>query len=137
LGTVGQYDSFALNPDSALLAVATFELDATGTLYFWNLKSGATLQPIKGIKGRVNSISWRPDGSAFVTAGGDGTVRLWDAKTHQQIGSWQVADTVVKPCGCYRDVDYEVSFSPDGQRLAMYGKDLDPGVWLWAAQGTD
>jgi WD40 repeat protein len=47
--------------------------------------SGSNM-PINPVRGRVNFAAFSRDGSRIVSAGDDGTVRQWDAKTGLAIG---------------------------------------------------
>src|SRR5262249_20085149 len=56
----------------------------------------------------VNSVTCSPDGRRLATASGDETIRVWDARTGQQL---------LKLEGHTGPV-WSVSYCPDGQRLA-------------------
>ena len=43
--------------------------------------------PVIGHKGSVWMVDFAPDGSTFVSAGGDGRVGLWDAATGDLVGT--------------------------------------------------
>jgi WD40 repeat protein len=64
--------------------------------------------------GGVWNAQFSPDGKTIVTASGDGSVRLWDVNTHQQIGEplLQTSDGV-----------WSASFSPDGKSVVTAGND--------------
>jgi hypothetical protein len=42
-------------------------------------------EPLKGHRGTVFSAAFSPDGKRIVTGSGDGTARVWDAATGEQI----------------------------------------------------
>ena len=74
----------------------------------------------------VYSVSWSPDGSQVVSGGVDGTVRMWDVVTGEQVGAAlrgheadQNGNTFV----------YSVSWSPDGSQVVSGG--FDGTVRLW------
>jgi WD40 repeat protein len=56
----------------------------------------------------------------LATAGGDGTVRLWDVATQQEIGTPMTADA--QPV-------YAAAFSPDGGTLTAAGGDGTVRLW--------
>jgi WD40 repeat protein len=70
----------------------------------------------------VDSVSWSPDGSRLVTAGYDGTVRLYDASTGQQIGTSLPVPGANFPYA---------TFSPDGRTILV--TDTTGRVWLYPA----
>jgi WD40 repeat protein len=60
-------------------------------------------------------VAFSADGKMLVTAGGDGSVRLWSAATQQDIGTSMTADA--QPV-------YAAAFSPSGSTLATAGGGL-------------
>ncbi|KAF7349660.1 WD40 repeat-like protein [Mycena sanguinolenta] len=71
----------------------------------------------------VYSVAFSPDGSHIVSGSADETVRLWDAKTGQQVGEPLVGHT---------NYVWSVAFSPDGSHIVS-GSD-DKTVRLWDAK---
>jgi WD40 repeat protein len=62
--------------------------------------------------GPVYAIAYSPDGATLASAGGDGSARLWDAATQQEIGT---------PMTAGPGPVYAIAYSPDGATLVTAG----------------
>ena len=95
---------------------------ADGRLQIWDANTGTPIgEPLEGHKGGVRHAAFSPDGTRIVSAGVDGTVRLWNADAYKQL------DT---PVMSHPNVNV-VAFSPDGTQIAS-GDDFGT-VRLWNA----
>jgi WD40 repeat protein/serine/threonine protein kinase len=72
----------------------------------------ADLLTLKGLTGRVSRVAYSPDGKRLAGAGGDRTVKVWDAQTGQELLT-------------LKDEGGGVAFSPDGKRLVTGRKVWD------------
>jgi WD40 repeat protein/serine/threonine protein kinase len=98
----------AFHPEGRLLASCTFDSDEPGQVWLWDVERGMVLHRYCGHTSRVGGLAYSPDGRWLASASHDGTVRLLDGRTAQEV-------LVV------REHAFPVSaivFSPDGRLVA-------------------
>ena len=74
---------------------------------------------LAGHAAEVNGIAYHPDGTQLATGSWDGTIKLWDSASAQEIGTLSGHD----------DLIFSVDYSPDGTRLASASGDGSAKVW--------
>lgn len=89
---------------------------------FWDLQTQREAQRFEAHGARVDHIAFAPDGTRFATAGTDNQVHVWDSATRRRHASLPGPGAI-----------NSLSFSPDGQRLAMSvaTKGNESSAWLW------
>ncbi|HSF83257.1 MAG TPA: WD40 repeat domain-containing protein [Anaerolineales bacterium] len=103
----------ALSPDGNTLALAS----SAGV---W-LYEASTLEPqrlLEGNHGEVYHVAWSPDGERLASAGGDNTLRIWEA------ASGALLSTLESPYGVER-----VDWSADSAYLASLAYDGTVDLW--------
>jgi len=83
-----------------------------------DIGSGERSLTLRGHEDWVNSVRFSPDGTRLATGSDDGTFRLWDAATGEQLFVLEDVD----------EFDWGVDFSPDGRLLVTAGAG---SVRLW------
>jgi hypothetical protein len=83
-----------------------------------DVRSGQPRHALEGDQEAVPYAEFSPDGSLVVTAGRDGTARVWDAGTGQLRHTLEHADQV-----------WSASFSPTGSQLVTCGEKGRASVW--------
>jgi WD40 repeat protein len=131
-GHTGGVSSVCFSPDSQRIASAGGSYDRQKKQWIsevkvWDVRTGQQLLALRGATWAVRSVCFSPDGQRIASAGGNddpkkkagvGEVKVWDARTGQQLLAIQGHTQAVS----------SVAFSPDGQRLATGGEDTAK-VW--------
>lgn len=83
----------------------------------------------------IQSLAWSPDGTSVAAASNDGTARIWDATSGQEIARAAIGT------GLAGDVVYSVAFSPDGTQIVTASSDQTVRTWEatkpWQTRGLD
>ena len=114
--------SVAFTPDGTTLAAAGGNTDNVA-VQLWDVASGQIVSILGEHHDIVWDVAFSPDGRLLASVSSDGTAQVYD---------WRTGD-VEKILNFPRQV-VSVSFSPDGQTMAVGGVDTSPNasVWIYA-----
>ena len=96
--------SASFSPDGSRIVTS-----ALGTV--WDAVSGEEIRTLPEQAGIVDCVSFSPDGSRIITASRDGTARVWDATSDEEIYVLGHKGASTQP------LMRSASFSPDGKRI--------------------
>lgn len=103
------------------------------TVRLWSV-DGKLLKTLRGHTEWVNSVSFSPSGNILASASDDGTVKIWTIDSTLVPGESPKIDSfLLRTIKAHNNFILDVSFSPDGKRIATAG--YDNKVKLWNLQG--
>ena len=115
-------DALARDPNEALAWLKALSPSFSNTREVRRLASDARARGIsrafRGHTGHVNDVVALPDGTRFVSASDDGTVRIWD-----------VATATSRVLTGHTDEVWRVVPFPDGRRIVSASKDATARIW--------
>jgi WD40 repeat protein len=129
----GPISALAFSPDGKAIATAGDEKVDDGTtprVKLWPLRLGEKERSCPGHGKIVWAVAFDPHGDTLAYASADGTVRVWEIATSQEIQSLH------HPGGVEATA---VAFSPDGKTLATgttHDGNLQGTVQLWERKGA-
>jgi WD40 repeat protein len=123
----------AYSPDGTRLAISAGDSDSIPVILAMGNLSGGRVA-LHGHTGRVNSIGWSPNGKEVLTAGDDGTVRIWDSGA----GALRLTVPVTGVASGQGSIKVvQAEFSPDGSAIMTRQSDGSVRVWSAATGAAD
>ena len=125
-GTGGRIHSACWSPDGTRLASAAAEI------VIWDLAAGTELRRLDGHGGEVFSVDWSPDGNRLASCGKDGTIRIWDADSGDEVNKFS-------PEGVRFNNVANLRWSPDpaGRFLAVSAQGPERRTLILASESLD
>ncbi|RZM79573.1 substrate-binding domain-containing protein [Leptolyngbya iicbica] len=112
--------SLTAQPDGGVISATQ-----TGTWQRWDATGNPVGEPVAGHAGTVHDTALSTDGSTLITAGDDGTIRLWNLADGTQRG---------EPITGHQGAVRSLAVLPDGR---FFSGGADGTVRQWAADGTN
>ena len=123
--------SVAIAPDNAVLASVAGNTEDFN-IYLWDVVSGEVVGILSGHSDIVWDVAFSPDGKTLASVSSDNTTKIWDWDSGELLKSLDFPAQVVS-----------VSFSPDGQVLAVGGVDepqnevRNAAIWTFSVGSWD
>ncbi len=89
------------------------------TIRLWDSATGAERKTLPGPIGSIHAVAFSPDDEYLVSAGADGSVRVWSLETCEALFSLKEHNSPL----------LALALSPDGTRIAAGGEDRTISIW--------
>ena len=87
--------------------------------YYLHRLTDTSLRTLRGHTGDIAEVDWSPAGDQIASAGRDGTLRVWDVTTGDELFALDGHGDLVE----------DVAYSPDGMLIASAGRDGTARLW--------
>jgi len=111
--------SLAFSPDGTVLASAGGNTEDF-IIRMWDVASGNALGTLEGHTGIVWAVAFSPDSQMLASVSNDSTCMVWDWRSGSIIKTLNLPNAISS-----------VTFSPDGQTLAVGGVEEWPDAAIW------
>ncbi len=95
--------SLAFSPDSKWILSGHYKM-----IGIWDMATGRLLKKLEGHTGLVYAVAFTPDGKRFLSADGEGAVRIWEAATGRYLATFHMLS------GEHLDSDAWLVTTPEG-----------------------
>jgi WD40 repeat protein len=102
-----------------LIVISLYTTSAASPPVLWNLQDNRMVGQLEGHRGRVFSARFVRGGASILTAGGDGTARLWDTSTGRLRQTYRGSSRFLA----------DATLAPDG--FVVVGGDADGRMRFW------
>jgi WD40 repeat protein len=83
----------------------------------------------------VVAVAWEPDGTRIASAGGDGTVRVWEAETGKSLLTYRGHTHWLNKAN-FQATIYAIAWAPKGERIVSAGHGTNVHIWNAATGQT-
>ncbi len=120
----GDIQNIMYSPDGKKIAISGWQ-----EISLFHAESGQYITTLEGHEEHITGFTFSPDSKTIASGSNDGTARLWDANTGENLKTFNMQRT--EHPNKIVSID-PPKFSPDGKMIAFRSKDNT--LWLWDIQ---